>query len=88
MDQAFDAFFQFDKGAVRDQVDNFAFDMGADRIFFLDLFPWVGLFLLQAKGYAAFFFVDVQNDDFQFVAQFDHFGRMADALPCHVGDVQ
>ena len=30
----------------------------------------------------------MEDDDFEFLAELNHFGRMLDALPGHVGDVK
>ncbi len=60
----------------------------ADRVLLLDVVPRVGLLLLQAQGDLLLLAVDVQDHDFDFLVDRDHFGRMADPLPAHVGDVQ
>ena len=30
----------------------------------------------------------MEDHHFQFIAEVDHFGRMLDSLPCHIGDVE
>ena len=42
----------------------------------------------KPKRHALPFAVELQNAHIDFFADFDHFGRMLDALPGHVGDVQ
>ena len=88
MDEAFDAFLDFNERAVRNEVRDLAFDALADREAFLDLVPRILLGLLEAEGDALFFFVDVEHDDFEFLADLEHLARMAEAAPGHVGDVE
>ena len=88
MDQAFDAGLDFDESAVREEIDDFAFDACSWRIFLFDLVPRIGFFLLQSKSDAPFIFIDTEDHDFQFLAEVDHFGRMFDPLPCHIGNMQ
>jgi hypothetical protein len=44
--------------------------------------------LLQTQRYTSTLAVELQNLDGDFVANVDDFGRMLNALPSHVGDVQ
>ena len=44
--------------------------------------------MFQAQSNASFFFVDMEDHHFEFLAESDHFGRMFNPLPCHVGDVE
>ena len=88
VDEALDAGFQFDEGAVGHEVDNLAFDAGVDRILGFDLIPRVGHLLLETEADALFFLVDVEHDDVQVLADLEQFGWMANAAPTHVGDVQ
>ena len=56
-----------------------------------DLFdsnPWIFAQLLQAQGNTIAFAIVLQNLYINLVANVDDFGRMLDALPRHVGDVQ
>ena len=55
MDEAFDAFFEFDERAVRNEVDDFAFDLLASRETFFDLVPRIRLRLLQPEARRALF---------------------------------
>src|SRR5690554_2682417 len=53
-----------------------------------ELFPGVSMALLDTQGDTTTLFVDIQNHDFNFVANLNHFGRM-DVLvgPIHFGNV-
>jgi len=80
--------FQLDERAVRCQVDHFAFDAGADRIFFLDARPRIFAHLLEAQGNLFFFLIEIQNFHFDFLIHVNHFRRMRDAVPAHIGNMQ
>jgi len=88
VNQTFDTFFDFDEGTVRSQTDDFTADAGADRVLGVDILPRIGKRLLQAERNAFFLEVDIENHHFDLIADFDHFGRMVDATPTHVGDMQ
>ena len=72
VDQAFDARLEFDKGAIRHEVDDPAFDAGADRILLFDGVPGVGQLLLKAQADALLFAVDVQDNDINVLADFEN----------------
>src|SRR5690606_9178498 len=59
MHETLDTLLDFDKGAVRDEVDDPAADLAADRVFFLDAIPRVLGQLLQPEGDALFLAVDL-----------------------------
>ena len=86
--EAFDTGFEFDKRAVGHQVDDLAFDAGADGVLLLDAVPRIGELLLEAEADAFLFAVDVEHHDVDVLADLEDFGRMADAAPAHVGDVE
>ncbi len=44
--------------------------------------------LLEAEGDALFLLVDIEDDDFEFLADLEQFARVAEAAPGHVGDVE
>ena len=88
MDQAFDAFFQFDERAVRHDVHNAAFHAAAFRVFDINGIPRIAVFLLQTQGNTLAFLVDIQNHDFQFLSDMDDFARMRNTLPAHVRDME
>ena len=81
MNEAFDAFFQLHECAVRNEVGDLAFDLLARREAFFDLVPRILLRLLQAKRDALLFLVDVENDDFELLADFEQFARDARGGP-------
>ena len=53
-----------------------------------DVVPRIGELLLEAEADAFLFAVDVEHDDVDVLADFEDFGRMPDAAPAHVGDVE
>ena len=61
MNQAFNAFFKFDKGAVIGDIDNLAGYLRLQRILFQNQFPGVGSELLVAQGNALGFTVEAQD---------------------------
>ena len=88
MNQALNALFQLHKGAVRHDIDHPALDTGVLGIFDVDSVPGIPLFLLEAQGNPLTLAVDFQNHHFDLFTDFDHFARMRNAAPAHVGDVQ
>jgi len=88
MDEAFDAVLDLDERAVGHEVRDLAGDLLANGEALLDLVPRIGLHLLETKRNALFFLVDVENLDGELLADFDEFGRVIEAGPGHVGDMQ
>ena len=88
MDEAFDAGFEFHKRAVGHEVDDLALDLRADREFAFDAGPGILHLLLEAEADAFLVLVHVEHHDVNVLADLEHFRRMADAAPAHVGDVQ
>ncbi len=88
VDQAFDARLQFDERAVVGDVRHRALDACADRILRLDRRPRIGLKLLHAERNTLRFRVDADDLHLHRIADVQDLGRMVDATPCHVGDVQ
>ena len=84
----FDARLQFHKRAVGNEVDDAAFDLGADLVFGVDVLPGIGQLLLEAEADALLFAVDVQHHHVNVLADLEDFGGVADAAPAHVGDVE
>ena len=88
VNEAVEAFFDFDEGAEFGDVANFAGDDGADGIFFGDEQPGIGERLLDAEGDAAVAGLDVEDDDVDFFADFEKLGWMLDFFrPAQLGDV-
>ncbi|MNU66279.1 hypothetical protein D3C71_555880 [compost metagenome] len=88
MYQAFNAFFDFNEAAVVGQVGHAARQTGGLRVTLGDSNPGIFAQLLQTQGYTGTLAVELQNLDCDLVANVDDFGRMLNALPRHVGDVQ
>lgn len=88
VDETFNAFFEFDKRAVVDEVYNLAAYVCADRILAFDIFPRVGSGLFEAEGHAFAFRVDFDNHNGNLFADLYHFARVRDSAPAHVGDME
>ena len=59
-----------------------------DRVLFVDVFPRTRCLLLQAQCNFFLLTVDVEDHDFHIVIDLHHLGRMINASPAHIGDVQ
>ena len=88
MDQALDAGFDLDERAVRHDVDDLAVDLAALRILRDHVIPRIAGLLLEAEGDALLLLVDADDDDFEFLTDRKHYGRMRDPAPGDIGDVQ
>ena len=88
MHQSLHARLQFDKRAVRHQIDDLAFDLRADLVFGVDIFPRIGQLLLEAQADAFLFLVDVEHHHVDVLPNFQNFRRMPDAPPAHVGNME
>ena len=88
VDEAFDTGLEFHERAVGHEVDHAAFDPRADGILGFDVVPRIGHLLLEAEADALLLAIDVENDDVDVLSDLKHFGRMADAAPAHVGDME
>src|SRR5690242_10379083 len=88
VDEAFYALLELDKNAVVDNADDFAADFAAGRIFFRGVDPGIGAELLQAEGDALLFLVEFQDDDVELLFRLDQVGRMLDAAPAEVGEME
>ena len=88
MDQTLDTGFQFDERAVVGDVGHAAFQLGADRELALDALPRIGLKLLHAKRDTLGLRVEADHLNLDGLADLQGFGRVADALPGDVGDMQ
>src|SRR5438067_678793 len=88
VEEAVDAFFDLDEGAVVGDVADLAGDERSGRVFFGDALPGVFLDLLHAEGDLLLLFVDLQDFDLDLLALGDDLGGMIDALgPGHLGDM-
>ena len=88
MHQALDAFLQLDESAVVGEADGPSRDAGPGRVLLADADPRVGHTLLVAQRNALALGIEVQDDDIDLIADVEKLGRMGDAPPRHVGDVQ
>src|SRR5690606_11042205 len=86
--QAFHALFQLGEAAVVGEVGNNGLDAGVLRVTALDVDPGVGTQLFQAQGHAVALAVELEDLDFDVLANRDDLAGVLDALPAHVGDVQ
>ena len=86
--QAFDALFDFDEATVVGNVRDLAEDPRMRRITAREIVPRIVAQLLDAEGDALAFAVELEDLDVDFVADVHDLGRMLDALPGHIGDVQ
>src|ERR1700680_992098 len=85
MDQSFNTFLNLHKRAVRDQVCHLAMHCGADRESLFDFVPWVALCLFESERYALFLFVDIEDDNVNFLTDLEKFARVSEPTPCHIG---
>src|SRR5690606_32051209 len=88
VDQALDALLQLDEGAVVGDRDDLAAHARADRVLALHVLPRVREELLEPERDPLAVPVDVQHLDVQLVADLHDLGRVTDAAPAHVRDVQ
>src|SRR5690606_9293720 len=86
--ETFDTGLQFNKRAVRHEIDDLAVNLGANGELVFDVVPGIVLGLLETEGNALFLAVDVDDHHLDFFALLQHFVRMADAAPTHVRDVE
>ena len=86
--QALDAGLELDERAVRSQVDHLATQTRPDRVASLDVVPRIALRLLEAQGDTLALQVHIQDHHIELLADLEEFGRVLDAAPAHIGDVQ
>src|ERR1700722_2334508 len=88
VDQAFHARFQFDEGAVVGDVGDAAGVFGSRRVLGGHTLPRIGLQLLHAEADALGLRIEADHLHLDLLADLQGFGRMIDAPPGDVGDVQ
>src|SRR5690606_2585110 len=86
--QTFHAVFDFHEATVIGQIGDAAEQSAAGRVTAGNIGPGIGAQLLQAQRYTIALAVELEHLDVEFLADCDDFGRMLDALPGHVGDMQ
>lgn len=87
MHHALHTLFDFDKGAVGNEVDDLAADAGTDRVLAFDVVPRVRHALLEAERNAILIAINVQNHYFDFLANLHNFRGWLNA-PAHIGDMK
>ena len=88
VDQPFDARLELDERAVVGEAHDLAAHARADRIAVHHVRPRIGDELLVAERDALGRRVVLEHDHVDLVVDLEELGRMADAAPRHVGDVQ
>src|SRR5262244_804357 len=88
VNEALDAGLELDERAVVGDVGDAPLEPGADRIFRLDSLPGVILQLLHAERNAVGLVIDLDDLDLHLLPDVEHLGRMIDAAPGDVGDVE
>ena len=78
--QAIDAFFQFDERTVVGKVANLSGDLFAGWVLLFDFVPRVLLSLLHAQRHLLARFVDAKNADIDLIANVDQFAWMVNTL--------
>src|SRR2546429_1681569 len=86
--QALDAVLDLHERAVVGDVGDLAEHAGTRRVAARDVLPRIRAQLLEPQAHARALAVELQNAHLDLVAHLDDLGRMLDALPRHVGDVQ
>ena len=86
--QALNAVFDLHKCTVVGDVSDLTEHACARRIAARDVLPRIGAQLLEPQAHARALAVELENAHLDLVAHLDDLGRMLDALPRHVGDVQ
>src|SRR5690606_15267849 len=86
--QALDARLDLDERAVIGDVGDLAEHAGVGRVAARDVVPRILAQLLEAEADAVALAVVLEHADVELLAHFNDFGRMAHALPGHVGDMQ
>src|SRR5664279_1513606 len=86
--ESFDARLELDERAVVRDRHDLPLDPRAHRILLGDVLPRVALQLLEAERDALALPIDVENLDLELLTDVHQLGRMRDAPPRHVGDVE
>src|SRR5690606_5655484 len=86
--QALDARLDLDERTVVGDVGDLAEHAGVGRVAAGDVLPRILAQLLEAQRDAVALAVVLEHADLELLADLHHLGRMAHALPRHVGDVQ
>src|SRR5215472_3059807 len=88
VDEAFDSFVELHKSAVIGDGHDFSAEVGSNGKPFGNCGPRIGNELFAAEGNAHLLAIKFKNLHLNFVALLDGFGRMGDASPYQIADVQ
>ena len=88
MNKTFDAGFDFNESTVVGDVRDLAEEAGALRVATGDADPRIFAELLETERDAVLFLVELENLGFEFLADLNDFGRVTDATPGEVGNVE
>ena len=88
VDQALHALLQFHKRSVVRDTHDFAIHPVANRVFVLDIFPWMRCKLLHSQGDPLALLVVVEHLYLDVVTNGQHFRRMSDPAPGNIRNVQ
>ncbi len=88
MHEAFDAFLDLHEAAVVGDVRDLAEQTRARRITPREIRPRIRAELLETQRDAVALAIELEDLHLELLADAHDLGRVLDALPCHVGDVQ
>ena len=88
MNQAFNTLFDFNKGTVIFNADNFTSNLGADRVVFGGVGPGIFFELFDAQGNPLPFGVVFDNLNINGLADIDALTRMVDPAPGDIGNME
>lgn len=86
--ETLNALLDLNEAAVVGKVGYLAGDLGADRVALGNINPGISAELLESERYTGTLTVKLQDLDLNLVADIDDLGRMLDALPGHISDVE
>ena len=85
MDETVDRGLQRDESAEGNDADDFALNDGTDRILLIRIGPGLRLKLLITERHALFLCINIQDEDFDLLADGQHVGGMLHAAPRNIG---
>jgi hypothetical protein len=87
VDEAFNAGSDFEECAVVSHNDNFAFNLVTNFEVRIKSIPGMWVELFQAESDAFLFVIEVEDNDVEFLVEFNDFAGVANAAPREVSDV-
>ena len=88
MNETFDSFFELDEGPEIRQAADLPFDLLPGLVFFPDSGPGIGRKLLDPEGDFFIPFVEIEDDDIDFLPNGEDFRGVPDLPPGHVRNVK